>query len=114
MSRQRTFYVYILTNRSGTMYTGMNSNLIGRLIQHRDGLVPGFTRDRNIKRLVYFELIEDAYSAVTRERQIKKWNRARKIRLVETMNPTWADLSQDLLAGRDPHVAPMRHRASSG
>ncbi len=72
MRRHRTFYVYILTNRSGTMYTGMTSNLIGRYIQHRDGLIPGFTKDRNIKRLVYFEQIEDAYAAVTRERQIKK------------------------------------------
>ncbi len=96
------------------MQTGMTSNLTDRLIQHRDGLVPGFTRDRNNKRLVYFELIEDAYSAVTRERQIKKWNRARKIRLIETMNPTWMNLSRELLAGRDPHVAPMRHRDSSG
>ena len=62
-------------------------------------MVPGYTQDRNIKRLVYFERIEDAHSAVARERQFKKWNRARKVKLVERMNPTWRDLFPELKNG---------------
>jgi|GEM_PF-550547 putative endonuclease len=92
MKQNKTFCVYILANRSGSTYVGMTSDLYGRMIKHREGLIPGYTLDRNIKRLVYFEAIEDAYAAVTRERQIKKWRRSRKLALVESVNPSWEDL----------------------
>ena len=99
MPNNRDFYVYILTNRSGSTYIGMTSNLIQRISQHREGLVPGYTRERNIKRLVYYERVEEAQAAVARERQLKKWNRARKVALVERMNPSWRDLFPGLLRG---------------
>jgi putative endonuclease len=99
MAGGRDFFVYILANRSGPTYVGMSSNLVRRVWQHRERLVPGYTRERNIRRLVYYEHIEDPYTAVSRERQIKKWNRVRKAALVEKMNPTWRDLFPDLMGG---------------
>ena len=66
MKQDKTFCVYILANRSGSTFVGMTSDLHGRMIKHREGLIPGYTFDRNIKRLVYFEAVEDAHSAVTR------------------------------------------------
>ncbi|NQW16321.1 MAG: GIY-YIG nuclease family protein [Chloroflexi bacterium] len=99
MKQNKTFCVYILANRSGSTYVGMTSDLYGRMIKHREGLIPGYTLDRNIKRLVYFEAIENAHAAVARERQIKKWRRSRKIALVESVNPTWEDLFPAFRAG---------------
>ena len=108
MKQNKTFCVYILANRSGSTYVGMTSDLYGRMIRHREGLIPGYTLDRNIKRLVYFEAIEDAYAAVTRERQIKKWRRSRKIALVESVNPTWGDLFPAFRAGMSLNVMSTR------
>ncbi len=99
MRSNKDFYVYILTNRSGSTYIGMTSNLMQRVWQHREGLVPGYTRERNIKRLVFYEMVEEAQAAVARERQLKKWNRARKTKLVQGMNPTWRDLYPGLISG---------------
>lgn len=76
IKQAKTFAVYILANRSGVTYVGMTSNLFNRMAQHREGLIPSYTTEHNIKRLVYFEPIENAHAAVARERQIKKWRRS--------------------------------------
>ena len=89
--------VYILTNRrEGTLYTGVTSNLLVRIAQHRDDLVPGFTRRYKLHRLVWFEQHDSMDEAIRREKQIKRWRRRWKIDLVETENPTWRDLYNDL------------------
>jgi putative endonuclease len=85
--------VYILTNKyKGTLYTGVTSNLIQRIWQHKSKLVEGFTKKYSVDRLVYFELTEDIGSAITREKQIKAGSRAKKISLIESVNPEWCDL----------------------
>jgi putative endonuclease len=87
------FYVYILASRrNGTIYTGMTDNLIARIWQHRDGIVPGFTKQYGVKTLVWYEQHETRESALLRERQIKRWNRAWKLELIEAGNPMWRDL----------------------
>ncbi|MGV3633280.1 MAG: GIY-YIG nuclease family protein [Pseudorhodoplanes sp.] len=88
-----SFYVYIVASRrNGTLYTGMTDNLIARIWQHRDGIMPGFTKEHGIKLLVWFEQHETRESALLRERQIKKWNRKWKLDLIEEDNPAWRDL----------------------
>ena len=89
----KNFYVYIMTNGSKTLYTGVTSDLEKRVFEHKNKLVPGFTSKYNITRLVYFEITEDAHSAISREKQIKGWTRAKKINLIELENPSWEDLS---------------------
>ncbi len=87
------FYVYIMcSNRNGTLYIGMTDNLVQRTWQHREGLMEGFTSAHAIKTLVWFEPDASRESAFTRERQMKKWNRAWKLRLIEQENPDWHDL----------------------
>jgi len=89
----KQFYVYILASqRNGTLYTGVTSDLPRRIWQHKEGLVQGFTRKYFVKRLVYFEIHDTALSAITREKQIKKWRRAWKLDLIEKRNPGWEDL----------------------
>lgn len=89
----RHYYVYIMTNKSRTLYTGVTSDLLRRVFEHRNKLVPGFTARYNITRLVYFETTEDATAAIAREKQIKGWLRTKKIALIESDNPKWEDLS---------------------
>ncbi len=89
----KQFYVYIMASkRNGTLYTGVTSNLVQRIWQHKHDGVEGFTSRYGVKMLVYFEVHETAESAITREKQIKKWNRAWKVNLVEEDNPEWRDL----------------------
>ena len=91
------FFVYILASRrNGTLYTGSTDNLGHRVWQHRNGLVPGFTSKYGVKTLVWFEAHESRAAAFTRERQVKKWNRAWKLALIEAANPEWRDLWEDL------------------
>jgi putative endonuclease len=93
-----SFYVYLLGNRrNGTLYIGMTDDIAKRVWMHRIGALPGFTKQYGIKILVWYEQHESRESAFERERQIKKWNRAWKLRLVEEMNPAWRDLYSDLL-----------------
>jgi putative endonuclease len=88
--------VYILASkRNGTLYTGVTSNLPGRIHQHRDGAVGGFTRRYGVRLLVWFEQHGTMDSAITREKRIKKWNRAWKLELIEAENPDWRDLAED-------------------
>ena len=85
--------VYILaSSRKGTLYTGVTSHLIKRLWQHREHVIDGFSKRYDVTRLVWYELTEAMDSAILREKQIKKWNRAWKIRLIEALNPGWKDL----------------------
>jgi putative endonuclease len=89
------YYVYIMTNKSKTLYTGMTNDLLRRVYEHKNKLVKGFTEKYNINKLVYFEITNDAYSAIVREKQIKGWLREKKISLIESMNPEWNDLSEE-------------------
>jgi putative endonuclease len=86
--------VYILASKPyGTLYIGVTSNLAGRIEAHRSGVVDGFSQRYEVHTLVYFEVHADMYEAIQREKRLKKWNRAWKIRLIEEMNPEWKDLS---------------------
>ncbi len=94
----KQFYVYILASkRNGTLYTGVTSNLIQRVWQHKHDVIQGFTRKYNVKTLVYYEVHENAESALTREKKIKRWRRAWKLGLIENSNPEWRDLYEDIL-----------------
>jgi putative endonuclease len=93
-----SFFVYILAGRrNGTLYIGMTDNLARRVWEHRTGAVPGFTRKYDVKLLVWYEVHDSRESAFRRERQLKKWNRAWKLSLIEKTNPTWRDLSGELM-----------------
>ena len=89
----KQFYVYIMTNKSHTLYTGVTNDLERRVYEHKQKLVAGFTAKYNIDRLVYYEATQDVNSAIYREKQIKGWLRAKKIALIESTNPKWTDLS---------------------
>jgi putative endonuclease len=94
---KENFYVYILASqRRGTLYIGATSNLMKRVYEHKNGLVDGFTKKYKVHRLVYYEIAGDAEAALLRERQMKKWNRAWEIRLIEQNNSEWADLYDSL------------------
>ena len=95
----RTYHVYVLASPSRTLYIGMTGNLTQRMEQHRAGRNPGFAARYRINRLVYFEETDDAYAAVTRERQLKRWPRKWKLGLVDEFNPSWRDLTLDVLVG---------------
>jgi len=88
----KKYYVYIMTNHSGTLYTGVTNNLERRVYEHKNKLIPGFTSKYNITKLVYYEEENDVDAALIREKQIKGWKRARKIALIESKNPEWKDL----------------------
>ena len=91
-------YVYIMASRrNGTLYIGVSSDLIGRVYQHREGVVAGFTRRHGCKFLVWYEAHESLESARLRELQMKKWNRQWKLSEVEAMNPNWDDLYPSLI-----------------
>jgi putative endonuclease len=85
-----------MANIARTIYTGMTNDLQRRVYEHKNKEIPGFTAKYGLDTLVYFECGEDVYSAITREKQIKGWTRAKKIQLIESMNPEWQDLSKEL------------------
>jgi putative endonuclease len=89
------YYVYIMTNRSKTLYTGVTNNLQRRMYEHKHHLVAGFTSKYQITRLVYFEETSDVNAALAREKHIKGWLRAKKVALIESLNPDWRDLSEE-------------------
>ena len=90
------YFVYILSNWDDfVLYIGVTGNLPRRLYEHRSGLVAGFTRKYNVHKLVYYEHTNDVYSAISREKQLKKWSRAKKNILISRMNPQWKDLSEN-------------------
>ncbi|HEV7719540.1 MAG TPA: GIY-YIG nuclease family protein [Arsenicitalea sp.] len=90
---EKAFAVYILANQlGGTLYIGVTSNLPGRVYTHKEDILDGFTQRYGVHKLVYFEMHGSAEAAITREKQLKKWNRAWKVRLIEGANPNWDDL----------------------
>jgi putative endonuclease len=92
-----SFFVYILASRrNGTLYVGMTDDLVRRTWEHRNSVVPGFTRKYGVKSLVWYEVHDTREAAFQRERQIKKWNRAWKLELIEKSNLEWRDLADDL------------------
>ena len=102
-----SYYVYILTNKSKTLYTGVTNDLERRVYEHQNKLVPGFTRQYKISRLVFFEATPNVRAAISREKQIKGWTRQKKIALIESANPRWRDLSVDWFrAGKSEILRP--------
>jgi putative endonuclease len=95
MSDARQYYVYMMTNCSKTIYTGITNDLARRVYEHKNKLVKGFTKNYNINILVYYESTSDVFSAIAREKEIKGWVRSRKVSLIESVNPDWKDLSKD-------------------
>ncbi len=96
MPKQPAVYI-MASKRNGTLYTGVTSDLLSRTWQHQNDAVDGFTKRYAVHTLVYLEIHDDKISAITREKQIKKWNRAWKLRLIEEKNPQWRDLVDDLV-----------------
>ena len=94
---EKVFAVYILASRrNGTLYVGVTSDLVKRVWQHREGFVDGFTKEYGVKHLVWYETCEDAITAIAREKQLKKWNRGWKLKLIEQRNPDWQDLFPEI------------------
>ena len=92
------YYVYILASgRNGTLYIGVTNDLVKRVWQHKNNIIPGFTQKYNIHKLVYYEQTGNIESAITREKQLKKWNRDWKINLIEKSNCEWKDLYENII-----------------
>ena len=89
------YYVYIMTNKSGTLYIGVINNLNRRVYEYKEKLIRGFTSRYNLSNLVYYETCYDINQAIVREKQLKGWLRKKKIELIERTNPYWRDLSKD-------------------
>jgi len=89
----KKYYLYIITNQSDTLYIGVTSNLEKRVYQHKNKLIPGFTSKYNLNKLIYFEEYNLPQEAIAREKQIKKWNRRKKINLIKTINPKFKKLT---------------------
>ncbi len=101
--------VYIIANkRNGTLYTGVTSNLVQRVWQHREGTDDGFTKRYGCKILVWFEMAETMEWAIAREKQIKAGSRAKKLALIETLNPEWKDLWDEIAGGKGVAGLPRR------
>ena len=90
----KEYFVYIMTNKSRTLYTGVTNDLMRRVYEHKNKLVKGFTSRYNIQYLAYYESTLSIYAALEREKQIKGWLRKKKIALIDSMNPEWKDLSE--------------------
>jgi putative endonuclease len=95
VSGKRAYWVYIMTNRSGTLYIGVTNDLARRVDEHRQRLVPGFTSKYRINRLIHAESFAEVRDAIAREKQLKGWTRARKLALIAEMNPAWRDLGEE-------------------
>ncbi len=91
------FYIYILASKKdGVLYIGVTNDIIRRVYEHKNDLIDGFTKQYFVHQLVYFETTEDITSAIMREKQLKKWNRQWKVRLIQKSNPNWNDLYNSL------------------
>jgi len=94
----RQYYVYILASkRNGTLYIGVTNDLVRRVHQHRQEIVEGFTKKYNVHKLMYFETTNDIHAALEREKRLKAWKRAWKIRLIQESNPDWKDLYESII-----------------
>jgi putative endonuclease len=117
MFRQYEFYVYILFDEKGKgTYIGMTNNLERRIIEHKMGLADGFTKKKNIKKLGYYECYQYVDDAISREKALKKWNRAWKYTLIERMNPEWKDLAEwlDKYISNMPNLDKMPNESFAG
>ena len=95
--KSHNYYVYIAANKNNkVIYTGMTNDIMRRMYEHKNKLIEGFTKKYNITKLVYYEYTTDVNSAIRREKQIKKWRREKKNHLIETINPNWKDLSEEV------------------
>jgi len=107
MNKEYSYYVYILASKqNGTLYTGVTGDLFGRVNQHKNDLIDGFTKKYGVHTLVYYEEFDDIEAAINREKRIKDWKRKWKIELIEKLNPQWKDLySSSLVPDLDnsPH-----------
>jgi putative endonuclease len=93
----KDYYVYILASkRNGTLYIGVTNDLVKRVYEHKNGLIEGFSKKYGVHMLVYYEQTNDSYSAIEREKRLKKWKRQWKIELIQKSNPGWRDLYFDL------------------
>jgi putative endonuclease len=111
----RAYCVYILASRSRNLYVGVTNNLRRRLVEHCEGLVPGFTSRYRIFRLVHYEVFRDVRHAIAREKEIKAWRREKKLWLIGRANPTWEDLAaQNVSQKQIPHPHPQKARLGSG
>jgi len=91
------YYIYILTSkRNGTLYIGVTNNLVRRVWEHKNDVVEGFTKKYGVHQLVWYEAANTPGAVITREKQLKKWNRAWKLKLIEDKNPNWKDLYQEI------------------
>jgi len=94
----KQYYVYIMASKpNGTLYIGVTSDLIRRVYEHKNDLVEGFTKEHKVHDLVYYEVADNPEAAITREKQLKKWNRLWKINLINRSNPEWKDLYSDIV-----------------
>jgi len=91
---EHTYYVYIMSSKTRTIYTGVTSNLEGRVLEHKLGKIPGFTKKYQITKLVYYEEYADAYDASAREKQIKGYRRSRKVEPIKSLNSKWFDFAE--------------------
>lgn len=89
----KQYYVYIMSSYSRVLYIGVTNNLGRRVAEHKEGVICGFTQKYKIRFLVYYEIINNIWNAINREKQLKKWRREKKIRLIKSVNPKWDDLS---------------------
>jgi len=94
MSKTRQYYVYMMTNCSKTIYTGVTNDLTRRVYEHKNKLTQGFTKKYNVDILVYYEATSDVNASIAREKQLKGWRRNRKVELIESVNPDWKDLGK--------------------
>ena len=89
----KQYYVYIITNKTrGTLYIGVTNDIIGRMYEHKNKLIPGFSKKYSLTKLIYFEQYADIREAIKREKMLKKWERIWKLELIEQFNPNWNDL----------------------
>ena len=97
MTEEKVPAVYILASRRhGTLYVGVTSDLCSRIAAHKDGSIPGFTQKYKVKMLVWYELLGSMEEAIRREKQLKEWQRGWKVELIETLNPLWRDLFEQM------------------
>lgn len=93
----KRFYVYILAKkRNGAFYVGVTSDIVKRIWEHKNDVIEGFTKKYGVKMLVYYEVFADAENAIRREKRLKKWSRASKMKAIEEMNPEWDDLYESI------------------
>ena len=90
------YYVYIMASQSGVLYVGVTNDLNRRVGEHKEGLIPGFTKKYKVNRLVYYEATYDVNAAIAREKRIKRWRREKKVNLIETINREWNDLAREV------------------